>query len=192
MVLAGKADVMAVGAGFGYFSAALGGVRLGELGVVGRGPCSSAPVVVNCRVGVLAGLSDSTAAGMGLVLSGAAACVCVPSGIGFARPLLGRVWRVARWQCLAEQWVVSGSLRGAILGAVLGPDRVSSGSAGGRGAVAGRSGSSRAVRLGQRGCGPCPLAVPCGRAAGWSSLWWQRVLSACGPGVVHKVTPPWG
>ena len=56
---------MAVGAGFDYFLASVGGVRLGGSGVVGRGSCSSAPVVgklpvgpvgVICRLGGSAGL----------------------------------------------------------------------------------------------------------------------------------------
>ena len=42
---------MAAGVAFGYFSASDCGVRLGGLGAVGRGSCSSAPVVLKLRVG---------------------------------------------------------------------------------------------------------------------------------------------
>ena len=103
-----------MGAGFGYFSASVGGARFGGLGAVGRGSCSSAPIVVKLRVGPVGaicglggfgGLGGFDGCGLGLVAVGRGgcplACALVPSGSCFARMLLGAVWRVVWWQCPA-------------------------------------------------------------------------------------------
>ena len=102
---------MAVGACFGYFSNSLGGVRLGELGAMGRGLCSLAPVVVKLRVGPMGlicrlggfgwlGGFDGCWHGFGAVGRGgrSLACVVVSSSSWFARLLLGGDRCVVRWR----------------------------------------------------------------------------------------------
>ena len=134
---------MAVGAGFDYFSASVIRARLGGLGAKGRDLCSSATVVVKLRVGsvsVICGLAvfggsgrfDSFGLGPGAVGHSRCpfACALVSGPSWFARLLPAGVRRVVRWRCLMGLWVVSGSLRGAMLGGVVGPGRVSGDSAG--------------------------------------------------------------
>ena len=98
---------------------------------------------------------------------------------------------------------MSGSLRGAMPGGVVGPGWVPGGSAGGWGrcrwpvGCLGRGQAwSRRVRAavargalwlaGRIGSRPGAGAARCG------GLWWQGASSACGPGVAQEVTPPWG
>ena len=101
---------MTVGAGVGYFSASVGWARLGGLGAVGRGSCSSAPAMVKPRVGpmgVICGLGgigglcgfDGCGLELGALIRGGCPLLCtlVSSGSRFARLLLGGVQRVVRW-----------------------------------------------------------------------------------------------
>ena len=105
---------MPVCAGFAYFSASVGGVRLRGLEAVGRGSCLSAPVVVKLRVGpvgVISGLGsfgglgglDGCGHGFDAVKCGGCplTCALVSRGSWFARFFLGQIRRFFRWRCPA-------------------------------------------------------------------------------------------
>ena len=143
---------------------------------------------------------DGFGHGLGAVGRGecSSACALVSNGSWFVRLPLGGAWRIARWRCSAGS--VGGSLRGAMLGVVVGPGRVSGGSAGGLGqcrrpvgclwrgqawlgwvrAAAARGALWPAGRIGSR---------PGVRASGFGGLRWQGVSSARDPGVAQEVPP---
>ena len=134
---------MASGVGSVYFSASVGWVRLGGLGNVGRGLCSSTPVSVKLRVGAPGlicgflgfcglGAFDGFDVWFFAVSRGGCSSVCAlaSGGSWFMRLLLGAARRLIPCRCSAGQRALSGSLQGAMLGVVVWPGRVSGGSSG--------------------------------------------------------------
>ena len=96
---------MAVGAGFGYFSASMGSVRLGRSGVVGRGSCSLEFVGVMCGLGGFGGSGGFDGCWHGFGALWRSSCRVAPAlvsmGSWFPWLLLGAVRRVVVWRCPA-------------------------------------------------------------------------------------------